>query len=208
MTQTTDPTMRLHGYQTESEYPALATDDPPTDDPPTDPNAHLTDPRYLKAQEYRKAGMPVRRICRAVGISMTTYYQWFPKPEADKLRASNVKLCRDLHQLRQEGLTDLAIARRYKKHRQWVWSMIGPRSNPGPTSTVVYPWKTTAEMRAKVEKVARRMGADRDDQNVSIGSLLDMIATGDVVVRAPRRKKPEPIEQPDPVFHGSRSTRG
>ena len=172
------------------------------DDATNESADHLTDPRYLKAKELRSVGLPVRKICRAVGISMTTYYQWFPKPSQEALQATNARLCEELRAMRKDGMSDAAIARHFKRNRQWVWAMIGPRDAPKPGSRVLVKWPTTIENRAKVERIARSLGAALDDRVVMIGTMLDMIANGELIVRAPaRRAKPKPeAESSDRTF--------
>src|SRR6186713_2263019 len=81
---------------------------------PDDPKTQA-DPRYHRAKAMRKQKIKVRKICQDCGISMSTYYQWFPKiagPAQDEEHQRTVTL---IQKLRSEGLTDVQISTRLKK---------------------------------------------------------------------------------------------
>lgn len=169
-----------------------------TDDVDDEPNAEPTvealegvdtsDPRYQLASKLREEGTKVKDICRVCGISMTTYYGWFPRPESAQVREFQLKQAREMAELRKT-MSDAEIAREFKTTRQRIWVLLGPRGRTQIQKKVPVTWRATPEMIHNVEKVARHAGAAFDEGNVTIQTMLDMIATGRLIVTAPKRTR-------------------
>lgn len=146
------------------------------------------DPRYQLAKIHRDKGTTVRQICAKCGISMSTYYEWFPRPKHTGEVKAVGDVVREIQKMRLT-MNDAEIARHFKRSRQWVWSLAGPRTasiNDEKTSVI---WNTTRQKRYNVEKVARKVGAAQEERTASIVTMLDMIATGELIVTAPRRRR-------------------
>jgi hypothetical protein len=179
---------------------ALGPDDPGPDDP-------TTDPRYPKARQLREGGSKVRDTCRRAGISMSTYYKWFPNPKTVAVQEAQQEMIDDMLAKRKAGWSDAAIARHHKRSRQWVWAMMGPRAKPAPGERAKFSWVTTRDTLRRVEQVAQRAGAANIDRNSNIGTMLDMIANGQLVVTAPPRPKPKERDGSSEFARRARSSR-
>lgn len=178
----------------------LGPDVPGADDP-------TTDPRYPKARQLRNNGSKVRDTCRRAGISMSTYYKWFPNPKTVAVQQAQQELIDDMLAKRRDGWSDAAIARHHKRSRQWVWAVMGPRAKPSPGERVKFSWVTTRTILRRVEQVAQRVGAANVDRNANIGTMLDMIANGQLLVTAPPRPKPKERDDATDFSRRARSSK-
>lgn len=159
------------------------------DDAPVPEGVDVEDSRYQLAAKLRNDGMKVKDICRTCGISMTTYYAWFPRPESAKVREYQLKQIGQMRELRKT-MSDSEIARQFKTTRQRIWVLLGPRGRTEITKKVPVTWRATPEAIHNVEKVARHAGAAFDEEKATIQTMLDMIASGRLIVTAaPTRKR-------------------
>lgn len=149
-----------------------------------------TDPRYAMAKDLREGGVGVKETCKRAGISMSTYYAWFPSHDRGMVKQVQLEMIADIKAKRDDHWSDAAIARHHKRTRQWVWAMAGPRSKGGPNQKTRFNWVTTVETLHRVERIARSLGAANEERIANVGTMLDMIANGQLVVKAPPRPSP------------------
>lgn len=183
----------------------LAVRDPQVDDKgnplgdehiPRDPDGQI-DPRYTLACLLReRPGVKIKDICLQVGIGMDTYYKWFPASTRTKKREAEIERIAKMVKMREEGWSDASIAREFKMSRTRVGDILGRRGKRGGNLMKNITWRATAKEIHNCEIVASRVGAALSDGELptSIQQMLTMIASGQLIVTAPRgplRKRPD-----------------